>query len=197
MPDENTAPTPSDRADDSTRAEAATTDGGGTATAQAETAETGGAGSVQTGAGSRLGALLSGVRFGKFVSVGIVGAVFDTAVFLSLTQLGVVPELATLVGIETAILVMFAVNERWTFADEGEGDGRSLLGRLGRSHGVRAVGSTTQFLVFVAIFRGVPTTVLFAGVNLWLLVAKGGGIAVGMLVNYVFESLFTWQVHRD
>jgi putative flippase GtrA len=92
---------------------------------------------------------------------------------------------------------MFAVNENWTFADHGAADGRSLLGRLARSHGVRAAGSLTQFVVFVAIFRGFPLTVPLAGVNLWLIAAKGGGIAVGMVVNYVFESLFTWRVHRD
>ncbi|MFT4949520.1 MAG: putative flippase GtrA [Natronomonas sp.] len=146
---------------------------------------------------SLVDALRSRVRFGKFVSVGAVGAVCDTTVLVTLTQVGVLPEVATLVGIETAILVMFAVNESWTFADHGAGDGRSLLGRLARSHGVRAAGSLTQFVVFVAIFRGGSVTVLLAGLNLWLLVAKSGGIAVGMLVNYVFESLFTWQVHRE
>ena len=142
-------------------------------------------------------ALRSRVRFGKFVSVGVIGAVCDTTVLVTLTQLGVLPEVATLVGIETAILVMFAINENWTFAEHGAADGRSLLGRLARSHGVRAAGSLTQFVVFVAVFRGFSVTILLAGVNLWLLVAKGGGIAVGMVVNYVFESLFTWRVHRD
>jgi putative flippase GtrA len=146
---------------------------------------------------SYVDALRSRVRFGKFVSVGAFGAACDAAVLVALTQVGVLPEIATLVGIETAILVMFAINERWTFADHGGDDGRSLAGRLLRSHGVRAAGSLTQFVVFVAIFRGIPMTVPFLGVNLWLLVAKGGGIAVGMVVNYVFESLLTWRVHRS
>ena len=146
---------------------------------------------------SYVDALRSRVRFGKFVSVGVVGAVCDTTVLVALTQAGVIPEIATLIGIETAILVMFAVNENWTFADHGSEDGRSLVERLVRSHGVRAAGSLTQFVVFVAIFRGVSVTVLLAGVNLWLIAAKGCGIAVGMVVNYVFESLFTWQVHRE
>lgn len=145
---------------------------------------------------TRLSALYSRVRFGQFVSVGVVGAACDTAMLVALTRVGVVPEVATLVGIETAILVMFAVNERWTFADQG-GDGRRVFGRLARSHGVRAAGSLTQFVVFVAVFRGVAVSVPVYGLNLWLLVAKGGGIGVGMLVNYVFESLFTWRVHRD
>jgi len=146
---------------------------------------------------SPLSALASRVRFGQFVSVGVVGAACDTAVLVALTQLGVLPEVATVVGIETAILVMFAINERWTFADHGAAGGRSLLARLLRSHGVRAAGSLTQFLVFVAVFRGVAVSLPVYGFDLWLLVAKGGGIAVGMLVNYAFESLFTWQVHRD
>jgi putative flippase GtrA len=142
-------------------------------------------------------ALRSRVRFGKFVSVGVVGAVCDTTVLVVLTEVfGVLPELATLAGIETAILVMFAVNERWTFAGQGRGDARSLFRRALRSHGVRAAGSTTQFLVFVALFRGLSVTVTLQGLDVWLLVAKAGGIGVGMVVNYVFESLFTWQVHR-
>jgi Predicted membrane protein len=146
----------------------------------------------------RVDALRSRIRFGKFVSVGALGAVCDTTVLVVLTEVfGVVPEAATLVGIETAILVMFGANERWTFANEGHGGGRSLLGRLGRSHGVRAAGSLTQFLVFVAVFRGVTVSLTLLGVDAWLVAAKGAGIGVGMIVNYVFESLFTWQVHTD
>jgi putative flippase GtrA len=146
----------------------------------------------------RLAALRSRVRFGQFVSVGIVGAVCDTTVLVVLTEfLGVLPELATLVGIETAILVMFVINENWTFADEGGADRRSLLGRVVRSHTVRAAGSLTQFLVFVAVFRGVSVSLGLAGIDAWLVVAKGTGIGVGMLVNYVAESLFTWRVATE
>ena len=160
--------------------------------------------------------LLSGIRFGKFVSVGAIGAVCDTAVLVALTAgLGVLPELATLVGIETAILVMFAINERWTFADEGSRGRTPLLGRLKRSHLVRAGGSLAQFLVFVVVYRllFVPVTLGdvavvraalglvggggVAGLDLWLLVAKGTGIGVGMVVNYAAESLFTWRVGID
>jgi len=144
----------------------------------------------------RLAALRSRLRFGKFVSVGAVGAACDTAVLVFLVEvLGVVPEAALLVGIETAIVVMFLVNDRWTFASEGAAGRRSALRRLGRSHLVRAGGSLTQFLVFVVIYRLLFVSLTVAGVDAWLLVAKGSGIAAGMLVNYVFESLFTWRVH--
>jgi putative flippase GtrA len=144
---------------------------------------------------SRFEALVSGVRFGQFVSVGVIGALCDTTVLVVLTEVfGVLPEVATIVGIETAILVMFAVNDNWTF--DADGEHRSLGRRLLRSHAVRAGGSTTQFVVFVVVYRLLFAPLSFAGVDLWLLVAKAGGIGVGMMVNYVFESLFTWQVHQ-
>jgi putative flippase GtrA len=146
----------------------------------------------------KLDALRSRARFGQFVSVGVVGAICDTTVLVVLTEaFGVLPEIATVVGIETAILVMFAINENWTFADQGRAGRRSLLERLFKSHTVRAAGSLTQFVVFVAIFRGVPVSLAVAGIDAWLVVAKGGGIGVGMLVNYVAESLFTWRVASE
>jgi putative flippase GtrA len=150
------------------------------------------------GGSGYLTALNSRLRFGKFVSVGAVGAACDTAVLVFLVEVvGLLEEVAVLIGIETAILIMFLINDNWTFAEEGRRDRRSWAGRLARSHAVRSGGSITQFLVFVFIYRllFVPLTVF--GIDGWLLVAKGSGIALGMLVNYVFESLFTWQVHRD
>jgi len=148
-------------------------------------------------AGERsLGALASRLRFGKFVSVGVVGAICDTAVLLFLVEVvGLLEEIAVLIGIETAIVVMFLINDNWTFASEGEQDRRSWFGRLLRSHAVRSGGSLTQFVVFVTLYRLFFVSLQVFGVDAWLLVAKGCGIAVGMLVNYVFESLFTWQVH--
>jgi putative flippase GtrA len=144
---------------------------------------------------SRLASLLSGVRFGKFVSVGVVGAVVDTTALFLLVQFGGLPAIwVNLLTIELAILVMFAINERWTFAEHGrEG---ALPNRLLRSHAVRATGTTVQIVVFTLLYEFVAVT-LIDGIDLWLLVAKGTGIGLGMLVNYVFESLFTWRVHTE
>lgn len=145
---------------------------------------------------TRLDALLSGVRFGKFASVGAIGAVCDMAVLLTLVEVvGIVPEVANVLSIEVAILLMFVINEHWTFASEGR-DGR-LARRVLRSHAVRAGGSLTQYVIFVALINYVAVSVTLAGVELWLVAAKMTGIGVGMVVNYVFESLFTWRVHVD
>jgi|AntRauMinimDraft_4_1070384.scaffolds.fasta_scaffold00133_42 putative flippase GtrA len=153
---------------------------------------------VRAAVPARFEALVSGVRFGQFVSVGAIGAVFDVTTLVLLTELaGLSAAVANVASIETAILVMFTVNERWTFADEGDDDGRSLARRLARSHVVRAGGSTLQYVLFVAVFYGVTVELAVAGVDLWLVAVKGGAIAVAMLVNYVFESIFTWQVHLE
>jgi putative flippase GtrA len=157
-----------------------------------------GEGGLEGGDDSRLDALLSGVRFGKFVSVGAVGAVADNTM-LALLGLGFgVPELlAKAVGIETAILVMFTVNERWTFASEGAPGVRPLLRRLGKSHLVRSGGSLIQFAIYWFLTQRLDVTVVVFETDLWFLLASPLAIGVAMFVNYVFESLFTWQVHEN
>lgn len=142
-------------------------------------------------------ALRSGLRLGKFVSVGAIGAICDTAVLLVLVEgFGVLEEVAALAGIEASILLMFVLNERWTFPDSGRRSGGAVLRRLGRSHLVRSGGVVVQFALFVAVYRLLFVPVQVAGVDAWLVVAKLAGIAVGTLLNYVFESLFTWRVQQ-
>lgn len=146
----------------------------------------------------RLGALCSTTRFGKFVSVGAIGAAFDTAVLVVLVELfGVLEELAVLVGIEAAVLLMFFLNDNWTFASAGSTGRRSLFRRLIKSHAVRAGGILTQFVTFVVVYRVFFVSVEVYGIEGWLLVAKASGIGLGLLVNYTFETLFTWAVHAD
>ena len=142
-------------------------------------------------------ALASGVRLGQFASVGVVGALFDNLV-LTILQLGTgLPTIVSkAVGIETAILVMFLVNERWTFADEGKPGRRNLLRRLGRSHMVRAGGVTVQLVVFSLLYYGLDVEIMLAGENFWFLAASIISIAVAMIVNYCFECLFTWRIHQ-
>jgi putative flippase GtrA len=143
-----------------------------------------------------LDALLSGVRFGKFASVGAVGAVFDlTTSSLLIVLFGVLSEYAKLVGAEVAIVVMFLINEHWTFAEAGANGRLPLLGRLLRSNLVRSGGVAVQFLV-VRGMRTLDVTVMVAGFDLWKLIPLPIAIGVSMLLNYVLESLFTWRIGR-
>ena len=147
---------------------------------------------------SSVESLLSGARFGQFVSVGVVGAISDNTVLTVLHLLAGVPELwAKAAGVETAIVVMFLVNEHWTFASQGAAGRRPFLKRLGKSHLVRSGGVAVQLTVYWFLVRYLDVTLEIAGTDLWFLVASPIAIAVAMSVNYVFESLFTWQVHLE
>ena len=139
--------------------------------------------------------LVSAVRFGQFASVGVVGALFDVTTATALRELGVFPELAVLVGIEVSVVVMFFLNDNWTFAEEGSRGLRPTLRRLLRSNLVRTGGILVQLAVFRLLYRVVAVDLAVAGLDAWFVVSKIGGIGAGLLVNYVAESLLTWRVH--
>ena len=145
---------------------------------------------------SAVDSLLSGTRFGKFASVGAVGAAFDVTTSTVLRELGVFPELAVFVGIEVAVVVMFLLNDNWTFAEQGAAGVRAALGRLLRSNLVRAGGIVVQLLTFRFFYRVVALELTVVGVDGWFVVSKVAGIGTGMVVNYVAESLVTWRVGR-
>ncbi|MEF8842293.1 MAG: GtrA family protein [Haloarculaceae archaeon] len=149
-----------------------------------------------TGADRRVRSLLSAARFGRFASVGVVGAAFDVTTSTVLSELGVFPELAVFVGIEVAVVVMFLLNDNWTFARQGAAGLRAALGRLLRSNLVRAGGILVQLATFRFLFRVVALDLDVAGVDGWFVVSKVAGIGTGMVVNYVAESLVTWQVQH-
>lgn len=145
---------------------------------------------------SPLRALMSTTRFGKFASVGAVGAICDTLILLFLVErIGLLEEIAVLIGIESSILIMFVINDNWTYSETD--NIRTLSRRLLRSHTVRIVGALTQFIVFTIIYRSYFMQLEFSGIDLWLLVAKGSGIVLGMILNYTFETLFTWSIHKN
>lgn len=138
--------------------------------------------------------LLTVSRFGQFVSVGAVGAVFDITTSSVLTAgLGVAPEASKLVGAEVAILIMFVVNEHWTFAGHGF-DGRvAMVRRFLKSNLVRSGGVAVQVVV-VWLLTQLPVTIQLFGVDLWELATFPIAIASSLVLNYVLESLFTWRV---
>jgi putative flippase GtrA len=141
-------------------------------------------------------ALLSGTRFGKFASVGVVGAVFDVTTATVLSELGVYPELAVFIGIEVAVVVMFLLNDNWTFAEQGAAGVGAALRRLLRSNLVRAGGILVQLATFRLFYRVVALELTVAGIDGWFVFSKIAGIGTGMIVNYVAESLVTWRVGR-
>lgn len=140
--------------------------------------------------------LLSTMRVSKFASVGIIGAIVDTATILLLaTQFGVYRGVAKIIGAELAIVVMFLINEHWTFAEEGAVGLTAFLKRLLKSNAVRIGGVAVATIVFVVV-SGIPVHLPVGGEPLWLTIANAIGIGAGFVVNYTAESLFTWRVGR-
>jgi len=132
-----------------------------------------------------VGSLLAAARLGKFLSVGVCGALIDNAVLFLLVEFAAFPPVAGgAVSKELSIVTMFLINDRWTFP-EFDGGG-SVWRRLVRSNVLRlgglAVGLGTLY-------------VLNTYFGVWYIAANVIGIGVGFVVNYVAESIFTWRVH--
>lgn len=136
-------------------------------------------------------------RLWQFAVVGGIGFVVDQSVLLSLVELtdlavvvrgtDVTLEVAKVVAAEAAIVVMFLVNDRWTFEAFGETDARSQLRRLARSNLVRVGGIVVATVVLSLLVRQ-------GGLN--VAVANAIGILCGFAVNYTFETLYTWRIGR-
>lgn len=138
--------------------------------------------------------LASGVRFGRFASVGAVGAVFDLTVSTVLTVfLGVLAEYAKLIGAEVAIVVMFFVNDNWTFAGQGTTGRFHAVRRFLKSNLVRSGGVALQFAI-VRGLRLLDLSVVVLGFDFWQIIPFPVAIGASMVFNYVAESLFTWRV---
>lgn len=133
-----------------------------------------------------LKSVTSGVRFGQFLSVGATGAVVDNVALAGFVELGGIdPLTAKVLAAEISIILMFAINESWTFSDFGRNDPTAVLRRFLRSNVVRVGG--------VAVALGVLAA-LHDGFGVWYLAANIVGIGVGFVVNYFAESVFTWRV---
>ncbi|POG55531.1 GtrA family protein [Haloferax marisrubri] len=144
---------------------------------------------------SKLDILIDHTRISRFVSVGIVGATIETIIVAILTGfLGINPLVAKAVGAETSISTMFVVNDQWTFANVGGSRLVLVVRRWIKSHAVRVVGLSVAFSVLYLLTSVVEFSIPVAGVELWPTVANLTGIGVGMSINYIAESLFTWQV---
>lgn len=141
--------------------------------------------------------LAVGTRFGKFLSVGAGGAVVDVTVSSVLTLAAVLPpQWAKLVGAEVAIVLMFLVNDSWTFPEEGALGLVPKLRRLLKSNLVRTAGLAVQFAV-VAFLTSLDVQVVVFGTDIWDVVTMPIAIGFSFVINYVAESLITWRVTAD
>ncbi|ELY94696.1 GtrA family protein [Natrialba chahannaoensis JCM 10990] len=134
-------------------------------------------------------ALLSTSRFSQFASVGFVGATVDNVGLIALVELASLnPVFAKVISWELSIIVIFILNEYWTFASHGKVSTWAFGKRFLRSNAVRFGG----FLVTLTVLA-----VLVNWYDVNYVIANLVGIGIGFFVNYTCESLYTWKVHRD
>jgi len=144
---------------------------------------------------NKLQRILRGALFGRYLSVGVIGAAVESALVFALTGPGTLESLpAKAVGAEIAIVLMFLINDAWTFADEGKSGYVALFRRFLRSHTVRIVGLTVAFLVLFFLTDMTSITFSMGGLDMWPTLANLVGIGIGFAVNFVGESIFTWGV---
>lgn len=131
--------------------------------------------------------LLSASLFGKFLSVGAIGAVCDNAVLVMVVELASVdPVWGAFVSKETSITLMFLLNNYWTFSEYRQASLRVQGRRFAKSNLVRAGGGAV----------GIAALYVFHDVlGVWYLLANILGIGVGFFVNYTLENLVTWKTH--
>ncbi|PSH00027.1 MAG: GtrA family protein [Nanohaloarchaea archaeon SW_4_43_9] len=128
--------------------------------------------------------LLNLEKISKFTFIGFLGLLIDNGVIFLLEQnTEIMIEVAKLISAELSIIFMFLLNEKWTFDAQKDGLRRFLKSNLVRSGGV--IVALVVLKVLYDLF-GIP-----------VILANTIGIIAGFGFNYVFESLYTWKIHRD
>lgn len=124
--------------------------------------------------------------FGKFLVVGTIGFIINTAVLELLVHWGIHPAIGSIVGAELAIVSNFILNNHWTFKE------RKIYGfaqiRKFIQFNVTSVGA-----VVIQAFSVAFGTMAFGfnSYRLFYLI----GVGIGLVWNYVMYSRVIWK-HR-
>jgi dolichol-phosphate mannosyltransferase len=122
-------------------------------------------------------------EFIKFCVVGGSGVFVNMGIYLLFTRLMSVPYyIASPIAIELSILWNFTWNNFWTFKKRDSST--SWMQRLIRFHVVAGVAGLVNYAVLLG---------LVSGLEVWDVLANLIGIALGTLVNYFMNSLWTWK----
>ena len=142
-------------------------------------------------------------RFVRFCVVGASGVLVNLVAFrVALWLLGAEPSLASKLQANAAVIAgwvvsvasNFALNDRWTFAAEGQNYHQPLLARLLRYYVSALTGLGLQLLIFNAVMwlmAQVPLPQPLVGYRLYL--ANLAGIGVGTVSNYLLSKKFVFK----
>ena len=131
-------------------------------------------------------ALVQPALLSQFIIVGIAGGLVENATLIALVSgFGLSTLVSAAIGKEFSILLMFVINDNWTFRDHRD---RSLFRRACQSN-INRFGSVVIGLIVLFVLN--------TWLHVWYLAANLVGIGIGLIFNYFAESLLTWRIHSD
>jgi dolichol-phosphate mannosyltransferase len=123
------------------------------------------------------------LEFTKFALVGASGVVVNMGLLYLLTDMANLKvEFASPIAIEVSILTNFTLNNAWTFRKR-----RSpvpFFSRLLRYHLVTGVAGIVNYLTLILLVKLIGMNELLANLI---------GIALGTVINFFLNSLWTWR----
>ena len=144
-------------------------------------------------------------RFVKFVVVGTSGVPVNLGIVYLVTSslvLDVAPQtrdiLAYLLGIVFSIFTNFLLNNLWTWGDRAARDPGGFFRRLAKFYLVSAVAAAVQFFTSILLSSVMRDSEVFSVVlrgeyRLYHLLAPLVGIAVGLVINFAANHLWTFR----
>ena len=125
------------------------------------------------------------VHFVKFGIVGVIGALINLAFFFCVVDLlGMNANLGSVLGFMLAVTSNYTLNENWTFRTKGERFSFKPSSYL-RYIGVNILGLLANLAVLNLIILCLQPPLK--------VVAQAGGIAAGMLFNFICSKIFVFQ----
>ena len=124
--------------------------------------------------------------FGKFLIVGTIGFIVNTAVLEAMVFIGFHPTVGSIVGAELAIVSNFILNNAWTFRE------RRITGMRTMQKFLQFNATSIGAVVIQAGAIAVGTHVFGIGTyRIFYLV----GVAIGLVWNYTMYSRIIWRHH--
>ena len=126
-------------------------------------------------------------RFLQFCLVGVWGSLVNLGLLLLLTEVAKLHYVASaVIGVETAVITQFILNDRWTFRDRRDMACGTLV--RARKYFLTCTGGIIIYFVIL-----IPLTE-FA--NVYYAVSAVIGIFAGFLWNYAGSTLWAWRAQR-
>jgi putative flippase GtrA len=120
-------------------------------------------------------------RFQKFLLVGVIGLGVNQGVLFALVdRTGLAVALASPIAILLSMIVTFALNERWTWNDRGQG---RVLDRAMLYGSINSGGLLINWLTLVSLHR----------IGLDYLIANLIGAGIAAIWNFSLNHALTWR----